>query len=292
MKAIRFLFIVLLAYPCMMHAQFFHESFLTSDLYQVTLGGEGNDGKSDYFQRVTNDSIDVRYAGTDSIFYAGQDIDDGGWEGSESPSQLTWSGIDIKGMVKVRFEGLFAEVIQDGGEIDRTDGVVLQYKIDDSDWENLLVFANDGSAYNTLMYMDTNFDAIGDSTCISSAEGTMVKIEQSFYVWGDTLALRISVNLNSGKEDIAFDEFKLFEETLSGIENVSNETPQFSVVGDRLIITGQNVKSVKIYNLSGQLLTETNSGRGSLSLVDLKNGIYIIRISSETGVMSGKFYLP
>ncbi|MFB6317952.1 T9SS type A sorting domain-containing protein [Saccharicrinis sp. FJH54] len=291
MKAIHLLLIVLLAYSPFMNAQFFHESFLTSDLYQVTMGGEGNDGKSDYFQRVTNDSIDIHYSGTDSIFFAGQDIDDGGWEGSDSPSQLTWSGIDIKNMVKVRFEGLFAEVIQDGGEIDRTDGVVLQYKVDDSDWENLLVFGNDGSAYNALMYWDTDFDAIGDSTCISSEEGTMVKIEQSFFVWGDTLALRISVNLNSGKEDIAFDEFKLFEETISGAIRTEQEHDQFKQLGNCIVLKDKTVSRVEIYNLNGKLIKAVIPETLTVSLEELTKGAYIVRLKSENRFITGKILI-
>ncbi|MFC0878639.1 T9SS type A sorting domain-containing protein [Saccharicrinis sp. FJH2] len=292
MKAIHLLLIVLLACSSVMNAQFFHESFLTSDLYQVTMGAEGNDGKSDYFQRVTNDSIDVSYSGADSIFFACQDIDDGGWDGSASPSQLTWSHIDIKDMVKVRFEGLFAEVIQDGGEIDRTDGIVLQYKIDDNDWENLLVLANDGSQYNSLMYWDTDFDAIGDSTCISSAEGTMVKLEQSFFVWGDSLALRISVNLNSGKEDVAFDEFKLFEETVSNIGKPSLKRPDFRLVGRQLYLTGNDIRDVKIYTLSGKLIKESTNDINPITVDNLTKGVYIIRITSESGVISsGKFFI-
>lgn len=291
MRSRTLLFLILCLCPFIVNAQFFHESFLTSDLYSVTMGGEGNDGKSDYFQRVTNDSIDITYNGTDSIFFACQDIDDGGWEGSESPSQMTWSGIDIKGKVKVRFEGLFAEVIQGEGEIDRTDGVVLQYQIDDMDWENLIVLANDGSTYNSLMYLDSDFDAIGDSTCISSEEGTMVKIEQSFFVWGDTLALRISVNLNSGKEDIAFDEFMLFEETVTANKPVLNEENLIQLKGEQLIVPYANTSMLEIFTIAGKKVLTQNDGRHQVDIGQLKSGIYIVRTVSDKGVCAEKVYI-
>lgn len=289
------LLLVLLCLTALMQdsiAQIFHEDFLTAQKYKVTMGAEGNDGKRDYFQRVTNDSIALNYSGTDSIFFAGQDLDDGGWNGSESPSQLTWSGIDIKGMVKLRFEGQFAEVIEDGGEIDRTDALLVQYKVDDKDWESLMLFANTGETYNTLFYEDTDFDGIGDGTCISSAEGTMVTMSKSFYVWGDSLALSFTASVNSDKEDFAIDNFKLFEETVTGTNNTNVQNAHIRVVGSTILIQEQGVEQVRIYSLNGKVVMNKNYSREPLNVSHLKGGHYIVVITSDDGsVFTQKIYL-
>jgi len=189
-------------------SQFWTEDFSTPS-YDVVLGAEGSDGNSDYFMTTDGSDINKSYTGVNGDFFAGQDIDDGGWTGSESPSQLEWSGIDISGQTNIEFTGQFGEVLDDDGDIDNTDSLLVQYRIDGGDWQNLIAFRNDGSTYNTTFLEDTDFDGIGDGTSITSDNGTMVSFTKNISETGSTIDLLFTAQVNSGDEDFAIDGFQL-----------------------------------------------------------------------------------
>ncbi len=151
------------------------------------------------------------YSGAIGNYFAGQDIDDSGWSGSASPSQLTWTGINITGYTDLEFTGLFASSYTDGA--DDIDYVLIEYKIDAGSWTNLLAFENDGTEYNTELGEDTNFDGDSDGTDLTGAFASFTK---SIATTGNSLDLRITVALNSGKEDIGFDEFEIDGISASG----------------------------------------------------------------------------
>lgn len=273
-------------------SQFFVEDFETSDQYQVTLGGEGRDGDADYFARVTNDSINLSYSGVTGVFFAGQDIDDGGWPGSDSPSQLTWSGINIENIEQIRFEGKFAEVLKGDGHIDKADFMMLQYRVNDGEWQNLMAFANNGSTYNDKFCRDTDFDGIGDGTCISTPEGTMFTESQSFSVDGDTLAIRFTVAVNSGDEDFAIDDFMLFEEVSTNMETDNmHQTQNLFVVNGMLMLPVDNCEKIRLYSLDGKCVISTPGPLSQLDVSMLKRGIYVVRFVSEKGTHTNKFLL-
>ncbi|WP_431110103.1 T9SS type A sorting domain-containing protein [Winogradskyella poriferorum] len=181
---------------------FWHEPFNNSDLYTVTAGGEGNDGTQDYFEITDGSNINQSYTNIDGTFHASQDIDDGGWTNSATPSQLTWTGIDVSEFTTLSFKGSFAS---NGGGIDDTDFVLVEYQIDSGGWMNLLAFENTGG-FNNNFLEDTNFDGTGDGLQLS---GTFQEFEKSLPV-GSSLDLRITVSINSGGEDLAFDNFKVY----------------------------------------------------------------------------------
>lgn len=182
---------------------FWHEPFNNNTLYSVTAGGEGNDGSQDYFQITDGSNINESYSNTDGTFFASQDNDDGGWIGSANPSQLTWTGIDISEFTSLSFKGSFAS---NGGGIDALDFVLIEYDIDSNGWESLLAFENDGASSNTNFYEDTDFNGTGDG---SGLNGSFTEFSKAIASTGTTLSIRITVSLNSGGEEIAFDNFKI-----------------------------------------------------------------------------------
>ena len=215
---------------------FWNEDFSDSLQYNVTLGAVGNNGTSNYFHRTDGSNINKTYNGVTGYFFAGQDIDDSGWNGSASPSQLTWNGIDINGKTNLEFTGMFGEVFDSPGDIDDSDYLYLEYRIDNGSWDTLIAFRNDGSTFNTKFYEDTNLDGIGDGDSIS--DGSMHSFTKQITQTGDSIALRFTAALNSGDEDFAIDEFELaesgatptpvtflweesFDNDLSGIDTVS-----------------------------------------------------------------------
>ncbi|MCT4629899.1 GEVED domain-containing protein [Winogradskyella sp.] len=181
---------------------FWHEPFNNSNLYTVTLGGEGNDGPQDYFQITNGSNINESYSNTNGTFFAGQDLDDGGWTGSANPSQLTWTGIGISDYTSLSFIGSFAS---NGGGIDSSDFVLIEYQIDSGGWTNLLAFENSGGT-NTSFLEDTDFNGTGDGTSLTTS---FSEFSKSIGSTGSLLDIRITVSMNSGNEDLAFDDFKI-----------------------------------------------------------------------------------
>ncbi len=196
------------------------ENFDNNSQYSVTLGGEGNDGSSDYFQRTDGSNIGISYSGQDgTYFFAAQDIDDGGWTGSASPCELTWSSIDISGYTDLQFNGLFASATTN--TIDNNDYIHVQYRIDGGSWINLIWFENDGSTYNTYFLEDTDFDGDGDGTQLTS---TFASFTKTISGTGSTLDLRITVAVNAGGEDAAFDYFRISGTSSGDVANPTNFT--------------------------------------------------------------------
>ncbi|REG89954.1 T9SS type A sorting domain-containing protein [Winogradskyella sediminis] len=185
------------------------EPFTDNSQYNVTMGAEGYDGNSDYFQITDGSDIGKTYTGGNDNFFAGQDIDDSGWTGSSSPSQLTWTDIDIENYTSLNFSGYFASV---GGGIDANDYIHIEYRLDGGTWTDLLAFENDGNTYNTNFYEDTTFNGTGDGTQLSS---TFTEFVKSIPTTGLLLDLRITIAINSGSEDIALEDFSLEGELVS-----------------------------------------------------------------------------
>jgi len=185
----------------------FTEDFTTGS-YTVTLGGEGSDGSSDYFFITNNTNISPSYTGATSNFFAGQDLDDGGWTGSASPSQLTWSNIDASGVSNLTFSCDFAS---EGGGIDAADSLLFEYRVDGGSWNNLIAFENKGGS-NTNFWEDTDFDGTGDGTQLTSSFSTFTK---DFTISGSTVDICFTADLSSEGEEFAIDNVSLSENAVS-----------------------------------------------------------------------------
>ncbi|MCF8304687.1 MAG: T9SS type A sorting domain-containing protein [Bacteroidales bacterium] len=246
------------------------EDFSTGTQYSVTLGGEGENGTSDYFIRTddnTGHNIGPSYSGNTGYFFAGQDIDDGGWTGSASPSELTWTGIDISGYINLEFDGKFAS--EATSKIDDNDYIHVQYRIDGGSWTNIIWFENDGTTYNTAFLEDTDFDGDGDGTQLS---GTFTNYNKSLNSTGNSLDLRITVAANSGGEDFAIEDFEI-----SG--NLSSVTPT------KLAITSVNPSSPEVSE-NFEVTVQAQDASGTPGNVDQDTEVQINK-QSGTGTLSG-----
>ncbi|MCF8331659.1 MAG: hypothetical protein K9H84_04325 [Bacteroidales bacterium] len=242
-------------------SMFWNEDFSTGTQYSVTLGAEGNDGISDYFQRTDGTNIDKSYANISGYFFAGQDIDDTGWSGSGSPSQLTWSGIDISGKTNLQFSGMFGEVLDGTGDIDNNDYLYLEYRIDSGSWDTLIAFRNDGSQYNTNFMEDTDLDGIGDGMLITN--DTLNSFTKSVSGTGSLLDMRFTAAINSGDEDFAIDEFELSGVDTSSVnEPAAYPTTFIAAASDSTII---DVVWSDAMNTDGYLIKMSKDGYNTIS---------------------------
>ena len=174
---------------------------------------EFSDGQGDFFTRTDGSTIGtfVEYQNQNGFFFAAMDIDG---EVPSSQQTITFSGFDITGFDRFEFSGLFAE--DDDGtnqDIDPSDFVRFEYQVDGGGFQNLLAFEGadftGGTATNPangVFRRDTDFDGEGDGAEVTD---TFSQFSSEFFASGTTLDIRATLDLNSGDEDIAFDNLRL-----------------------------------------------------------------------------------
>ncbi len=181
------------------------EDFEDGTVSYTTSNGEFTDGSEDYFTRTDGSNISGQVSftgGAGSGFFAGQDLDGDG----EDPIQVVFfNGIDIDGFTDLSWSTLFAE--DDDGtseDWDASDFVHVDYQIDGGGFQNLFWLENNGSTFNSAPQVDTDFDGTGDGAVITDA---FTNFSSAITETGVLLDVRITVALDSGDEDIAFDNF-------------------------------------------------------------------------------------
>lgn len=179
---------------------------------------EFSDGSDDFFVRTDGSNINSNYQVFNpegSFYFAAQDIDA---EGAASQQTLTFYQINIADLTNLNFSVLLAEDDANDGNLDwdYSDFVWFEYQIDGGGYHKLLAIENDGSAFNSAPFIDTDFDGIGDGTEITS---TFQSFSNSIPQNGYKLDLRITFNLDSGDEDIAIDQLMI-----TGDPNIPNPT--------------------------------------------------------------------
>lgn len=229
------LFTLLFLFACStsLAQTYLSEDFEDATVTYTTSIPEFTDGGTDYFLRTdgTDISAGVSFVDSNGSFFAAQDIDG---EGATLPVSLTFDDIDISGSSSLVFKINIAED-DDGSNQDWDDNDYLHitYDIDNSGtFQNLLWIRNDGSTFNSAPFIDTDFDGIGDGTEITNI---FSQIEVPITGSGNTIDIKIEMSLDSGEEDIAFDNI-LIEEAPADC-SISNLAADFACNGDNADIT-------------------------------------------------------
>lgn len=203
----------------------------TSDIASTSTP-QFSDGASDYFTLTdgTNISPGVTFTNPMGTFFAAQDIDA---EGAAPLQTITFDAINIAGFSDLVFSGLFAEDAATDGNADwdpitgadltTGDFFTLEYDIDGGGFANLLSFRSNAATgtFNGEAAQDTNFDGVGDGTVLGD---TFSEFVATISGTGNSLTLRANVQLNSGDEDIAFDNF-----TIAGVTAVPEPGSLFAL---------------------------------------------------------------
>ncbi|MGK7391164.1 MAG: lamin tail domain-containing protein [Candidatus Cyclobacteriaceae bacterium M2_1C_046] len=193
-----------------------HESFETDGAgNRYVTSSSFYDGSQDYFIRTDGSEISIigtAYAAYEGqYFWAGEDLDDIGDPANDGLSTkiIYFDTIKTSSYTSLTFSGLFAAGHNGGagaGIYDDEDSVVVYYSIDGgSSFLPGLKFASTGDLSNEPIAWDTNFDGIGDSTVLApSMTGFSFSIADA-----DSVIIKISVSMNAGSEEFAFDNFQL-----------------------------------------------------------------------------------
>jgi hypothetical protein len=185
-----------------------------------------NDGTSDHWNRTDGSDISntsgaySNFNGT--FFWAAEDTDDTGTNGGNGNDEQTLeiTGIVITGYTNLQFSGLFGagnESAAGSSAYDAADYIRVEYQIDGGGYQNLIWFSylNGGDASNEPLGLDADFDGNADSA--SDLLGTALQTYSANITGtGATLDIRISVYMDSGNEEIAFDNLVVEGDILSG----------------------------------------------------------------------------
>ena len=190
------------------------EDFEDADVNYISSVPEFVDGSGDYFSRTDGNNISVTF--TDIIgnsFFAAQDIDGfpSGSTGATENESIIFENLDVSLYSTIYFDALFAED-DDGSnqDWDGSDFLNVEYSFDGgTTWTSFFAIENESDGTNAVPRIDTNLDGTGDGEEITD---TFKPFRAAFEnntsnnpTNSTTVSIRISISLNSGDEDIAFD---------------------------------------------------------------------------------------
>ncbi len=206
-----------------------------------------NDGVNDHWNRTDGtdiSNISGPYTGFGGgYFWAAEDTDDNGGNGLAEQS-LEINAISITGYTNLRLSGLFGAGNNSGsgtaadGGYDANDYLIVQYRVDSSDpldFVDALCFnyENHGDTSNEPIGLDADCDGTADVLGSNQLTTNLQEFGIDLAVTGNLLDLRVLVNMESAKEEIAFDDIKLTGD-LSGVDNppqVVSTTPADMATG-------------------------------------------------------------
>lgn len=182
-----------------------------------------------YFSRVSaaNIATSLPYTGLEGTFFWGaEDADNGN---TQSPRQsVTWTGINITGRNSISFKGTFAigtaTVWDHGTSTSITDHMIVEYRVNGGNWvEALRFFPNIANSASGALALETTGDSLGDGAALNSA---LTEYAFNIPTKGTTLDLRFRVSVNALVEELAIDNFRLFETVAAPTVVVTaNNTP-------------------------------------------------------------------
>ena len=206
----------------------------------ITSVEEFTDGAGDFFTRTDGSNVGDFYeiAGIEgTTWFAAMDLDG---DGAAPVQTLTIEDIPVAGFANLSFSGLFAE--DDDGtnqDWDDADYVLVEARLDGGDWLSVLQFAgiDNGTIFNQEPAVDSDFDGVGDGDALSDV---LSRFSAPIAGTGSLLDLRLTLALDSGDEDISFDDLTIegeptetivLDETFDDASRFVTSTPFFSDAG-------------------------------------------------------------
>lgn len=213
--------LAIIALPAIGQTTFYTESFEGTTGYTFPNGNGVGTSTQDFFDRTDSAGAPLQETFTynsfdGSFFIAAEDIDG---VLTTSIGQVYIDNIDISGKSSLNLKAAFAsgtdiDIDEDG------DSISVQVRIDNGNWIVIGRFEVDSSTYtstsgpfNGQFAEDTDNDGYGDGTRLN---GTFTDFSWNIPGTGDSLDVRILVDLNSGDEEAAFDNIRVSGITQGG----------------------------------------------------------------------------
>jgi|GEM_PF-4734486 len=187
-----------------------------------------NDSGNDHWNRTDGSDINnitSDYTGfSGSFFWAAEDTDDNGGNGNDEQT-IDISGIDITDFESLQITGLFGAGNESGpgsSAYDAADYIKIQYSIDGGGFNDILWFSyvDNGDNFNEPIAFDSNFDGDGEGAVLQNDMQLFTgSLPQS--AAGSVMNIRILVFMDSGNEEIAFDDITVLGQEVLPVEYTS-----------------------------------------------------------------------
>lgn len=223
---------------------------------RYTASTEFNDGNNDHWGRTDGSNISNvsgAYSGfSNSYFWAGEDLDDNGGNGSASQT-IEISNINISGYQNISFSGLFAAGNANApgaNAYDSTDGIVIQYRVDGGGYVNGMCFSyeNHGDNYNEPLALDSDCQNYADATDGTGRLNTQLQSFGFAIPNGSSVDLLITATFNGAKEEFAVDQLQISGDLVAtdnppavSATTPSNAAVDVAVDSDVSIIFSENI---------------------------------------------------
>ena len=300
MKKFYSLILALITISAMGQTTFYTESFESLTGYSFPDSSGVGSSTQDFFGRTDSANAPAeevfQYTGFDGTYFiAGEDIN-GVLSGSKGSVFI--DNVDISAHSNLEFTAAFAS----GTDIDideSTDSMWVEVKIDNGNWVTIGRFRADSATtsstgFNGQFAEDTNGDGYGDGTRLT---GTFTDFTWSIVGSGDSLDIRISMELQSGDEEAAFDYVRIAGTPLTTsineiVTSESNITVYPNPSSGQLFIKSEKekIQTIELYDLSGKIVRslQTPKQLEVIEVNDLPPNLYLLRILTTEGVKTSK----
>ena len=229
-----------------------------------------------------------------SKFWAGEDLDFGPTCTNASISanqQVTWT-VNIAGKTGLSCKGLFAA---NGSFASNWEGssfganqdyMTVEYRIDGGVWNKAIAFYAGTTGQTQTLKLETTGDLVGDGADLTYA---FTEFSANLTGTGTTMDLRINVFANgSGTEELAIDNFRLFETPACTAPTITTNPPNRSICVNGNTTFTASATGATAYQW------QVNTGSG---FTDIANGgVYsnattnTLTITGATSTMNGYQY--
>jgi len=287
--------LVFMSLGAMSQTTFYTESFESTTGYSFPTGFGVGTSNEDFYGRTDSAGAPPQetftYSGFDgSFFIAGEDIN-GAITGSLG--QVYLDNINISGKLNLQFTAAFAS----GTDMDIdgvADSISVEVRVDSGAWVTIgrfradsATFTSSSGPFNGQFAEDTNGDGYGDGSRLT---GNFTDFSWPIIGSGDSLDIRISMDLQSGDEEAAFDNVRVAGLTTTGISAVAYEENTIKVFPNptRGTITIETrisfAQGIQLISLDGKLLRDIPSlkNKTQLDLSALANGVYFLKVGTKT----------
>lgn len=283
---------------------FYSESFEGTSGYSFPNGNGVGTSPQDFFDRTDSAGAPPQeafiYNGYDgSFFIAAEDIDG---VLNSTIGVVYLDNIDISGRANLRLTAAFAS----GTDIDidgDADSISVQVKIDSGNWVTIgkfeadsATFTSSSGPFNGQFAEDTNGDGFGNGIRL---DGSFTDFSWTIPGVGDSLDVRILVDLNSGDEEAAFDNIRISGSLSTTIEEKSQQVEAIKLypnpAQDYVFISSptNELVQIDIIDLKGRQIQSTNANGFNMKINtnNLEKGIYILRAHTANRIETLKLQL-
>ena len=269
--------------------------------YTASSNGGFYTDRNVHFQRTDGSNIDNEsgdYTGFSGMYFWAAEQTGSGDDNSNTEQTIVFKTFNIAGYTDLTISGLFGagnEVLpRTGFAYDFNDYIRLSYQIDSGAETDVLCFAYEyhGDTFNEPFGLDADCDGEADNLNGTNRLGkALAEYNADIAGTGDSLTVRIRVDVDFMKEEIAFDDIKVSGTLLSNPEPTNHPTAFTATASSQSQInlswtdaTGTDLpRGYVIYASATNSFSTPIDGIPPVPDADLSDGSAVVRVNHGAG---------